>query len=210
MNITIDGAKQQMPSGQNGTLGEVYTRLVSSLAKSGKVVATVEINGEAIPAGRIWDLSSQPITEVQALDLATRDAEDMVKEMMDSTGQHLELLMSETEKTATMFRVGDELNAQERFARCVSGFQWFLKALDALKGFLELDYAGMPMGRTTVERNIEDFVPLVDGILAAQAEGDVILLADLMEYELVPKLREWRKFLPELEGKTIQCFRHSS
>jgi len=210
MNITIDGALREMPPGQHKTLGDVYSQLVATAADSGRAVAAIEIDGKAIPAGRIWDLTSQPIAELRTLELTTRDTREMVKEMMASTRDHVSLLISETEKAATMFRVGNELSAQERFAKCASGLQWFLKALDALRGFLELDYAAMPMDQTSVGANFEELIPVVDRVLDAQAEGDSIQLADLMEYELVPKMRKWLDFLPELEEKALAFCQHSN
>jgi|GEM_PF-1089945 len=209
MNITIDGAPSEMPPGQHETLGDVYSQLVATAAESGRVVAAIEIDGKAIPAGRIWDLKSQPVAEVGTLGLTTRDTKEMVREMMASTRDHVTLLISETEKTATMFRVGNELGAQERFAQCASGLQWFLKALDALRGFLELDYAAIRMDQASVGANFEELIPLVDNVLDAQAEGDSIQLADLMEYELAPKMRKWLDFLPQLEEKALALCQYS-
>lgn len=203
MNITINGAPYEMTMEHHATLGQVYKQLISSLTESGMVVAGIEVNGEAIPGGKIWDLSSQSVTEIQTLDLITRQTAEMVHEAFVSANQHLQLLISETEKTATMFRVGEELGAQDRFGKCVSGLQWFLKALDALRGMMELDYANMAVGGVSVEVTIQEFVPMMDEILEAQAENDAILLADLLEYELVPKLNRWRELLPELEEKTL-------
>ncbi|KPL06610.1 hypothetical protein AMJ86_07905 [bacterium SM23_57] len=203
MNITVNGAPYEMTMEQNATLGQVYKQLVNSLTESGMVVAGIEINGEAMPGGRIWDLSSQSITEIQTLDLMTRQTVEMVHEAFESADQHLQMLISETEKTATMFRVGEELGAQDRFSKCVSGLQWFLKALDALRGMMELDYTNMAVGGNSVEATIQEFVPMMDDILEAQAENDAILIADLLEYELVPKINRWRELLPELEEKTL-------
>jgi hypothetical protein len=207
MNITVDGVPREVPVEPNVTLGQVYRELVDSLINTGKVVATIEVNGKAIRGGQIWDLSEQPISEVQTLDLATREAEAMVKEMLVSTDQHLELLITETEKSATMFRVGDELGAQDRFGKCVSGLQWFLKSLDVLRSFLELDYSRLEIDGASVEENLQRFLPLMDEILGAQSEGDVILIADLMEYELVAQLKKWRQSLPELQERVISMHR---
>jgi len=209
MNITIDHAPREMPPGHQKTLGEVYSQLVKTSAVAGRVVTAIEIDGKAIPAGRIWELTDQSIEEVQTLELTTRDSKEMVKEMMVSTRDHVSLLISETEKAATMFRVGNELGAQERFGKCASGLQWFLKALDALCGFVDLDYAVMPMGKTSVGANFEELIPVVDQVLQAQAEGDSIQIADLMEYELVPKMRIWLDFLPVLEEKALALCQHS-
>ncbi len=199
MNITVDGNKHDMGVQQNQTLGPVYQQLVDSLAQSGKVVTSVEVNGEHLSSGRIWNFASSAISEIQDLDLLTREVVEMVHETMEYSDRHLELLCHETEKTATMFRLGEELEAQERLGTCISGLQWFLKALSALRGMMKLDFNSLPLKDTTVEAGLEEFVPIVEDLLAAQSDGDVVLLADILEYEMIPRLTVWRSALPELE-----------
>ena len=199
MNITVDGSKQDIGVEQDQILGHVYQQLVDSLAQSGKVITSVEVNGEHLSGGRIWNFASSPISEIQELELLTRDLVDMVHETMGYSDSHLELLCQETEKTATMFRLGEELDAQERLGMCISGLQWFLKALGALRGMMKLDFHSLPLKDTTVEAGLEEFVPIVEDLLEAQSDGDVILLADILEYEMIPRLTMWRSALPELE-----------
>ncbi len=199
MNITVDGNKHEMGVEKDQTLGHVYQKLVDSLTQSRKVITSVEVNGEHLSGGRIWNFASSPISEIQDLDLLTRDLADMVRDTMGYSDRHLELLCHETEKTATMFRLGEELEAQERLGICISGLQWFLKALSALRGMMKLDFNSLPLKDTTVEAGLEEFVPVVENLLEAQSDGDVILLADLLEYEMIPRLTLWRSALPELE-----------
>jgi hypothetical protein len=169
----------------------------------------VEVNGEHLSGGRIWNFASSPVSEIQDLDLLTRDMVDMVCETMGYSDRHLELLCQETEKTATMYRQGEELEAHERLGMCISGLQWFLKALGALRGMMQLDFKNLPLKDTTVEAGLEEFVPIVEDLLEAQSDGDVILLADLLEYELIPRLTLWRSSLSELEENLCECVRIS-
>lgn len=200
MNITVNGDKHDVGVEPNQTLGHVYQQLVDSLSQAGKVITSVEVNGEHLSGGRIWNFASSPVSEIQDLDLLTRNMVDMVCETMGYSDRHLELLCQETEKTATMYRQGDELEAHERLGMCISGLQWFLKALSALRGMMQLDFKTLPLKDTTVEAGLEEFVPIVEDLLEAQSEGDVILMADLLEYELIPRLTLWRSSLPELEA----------
>jgi hypothetical protein len=215
MNITVNGAIQGMPasvdlsSSKNQTLGQIYAELVKSLVQSGKMVTSVEVNGERLEGGRIWDLASLPIAQVEALDIVTKEATDMVHEIMSSADIHLEHLIDLSEKTATLYRVGNELSAHEQFGQCVSSLQWFLKSLNVLRGFLSLDFESLVIGNISVEKSLQELVPLMDELLQAQADGDVIRLADLLEYELVTKVRQWRTNLPELTQKALTSFKFS-
>jgi hypothetical protein len=204
MDITVNGAPHNMKVEPTNTLGQVYQELVQSLAQSGKVVSSVQVNGESLPGGRIWDLASSPISDIHTLELAIQEVDDMVRDTLASTDEHLENLVTEIEKTANMFRIGDELEAHQRLGTCISGLQWFLRALNTFQSFLHLDFTQMTLAQTTAEEAVQEFVPVVDDLLDAQSEGDVILMADLLEYELAPKLTQWKGFLPELEQKALK------
>jgi hypothetical protein len=215
MNITVNGVPRDISTsagispGKNQTLGQIYAELVQSLVYSGEIVTSVEVNGERLEGGRIWNLSSLPITQVEVLDVMTKEITDMVHEIMTSADVHLKHLVTLSEKTATLYRVGDELLAHEQFGQCVSSLQWFLKSLDVLRGFLQLDFENLTIGNMPVENALQELVPLMDELLQAQADGDVILLADLLEYELASKVKQWRTNLPDLTQKALTSYKFS-
>jgi proline dehydrogenase len=112
---------------------------------------------------------------------------------------YLERLNPAMEKAAELFRMGDEKKANEHYAQCIEGLQWFIHMVEGAKQLLQVSYKEPENLVSQLPPLTSKLNVIVDEMFSAQTDKDWIMLADLLEYELVPLLKRWEEFFPSLQ-----------
>lgn len=103
------------------------------------------------------------------------------QELLREGSSFLEELHRFILQTAELYRAGNEQEGSGSFIELTHGLEWFVTltaAAQQLPGFA-------PQPATTGLNDI-----LMD-MVAAQEQQDMVLLTDLLEYELAPQIRSW-------------------
>jgi hypothetical protein len=112
------------------------------------------------------------------------------------------MLLKEMSGTAELFRLGSDERSRSSFLRCLDGLQVFMHSLEKCRRLLglsfELIYVPSPgaPGEISIADNRRRLFEVLDAMTEAQLHQDWILLADLLEYELMPVLQDWRQIIP--------------
>jgi hypothetical protein len=104
-------------------------------------------------------------------------------------------------KSARLFRVTAEDEANHYFAQVIEALRWLLMTGETACQVLEVDL-GKAVSRQAGQsssffQNLQD---LLGEMVEISENEDYILLADLMEYELLPTVREWQQILQNLSN----------
>jgi len=101
--------------------------------------------------------------------------------------------------TAGSFRCGDERRGIEQFIELITGLDWIVKSLDHVGIAKGLDFGTTTWEGEPLTAFAERFCSLLNEIAGAQQRRDWVLLADLLDYELVPFLERWTALFTELK-----------
>lgn len=116
--------------------------------------------------------------------------------------------MKELRSTAELFRLSNAERSNQSFIRCIDGLQVFMHSLESCRRLLGLSFelifvpATQGGSEITVAENRRRLFEVLDAMIEAQTNQDLILLADLLEYELLPVLEDWRRIIPVVLDKT--------
>ncbi len=77
----------------------------------------------------------------------------------------------------------------------------FLQMIAESKEALHLNLSAIPFQNATVEDEVQKLSGVMDQMLKVQEDEDWVMLADLLEYELIPLLKEWNEILAVLQDK---------
>ena len=81
------------------------------------------------------------------------------------------------------------------FSRCLDGLQIILSATVTAANLLELKLSDIKAEENSLEQAISSITAMLDEMIEAQTQRDIILLADLIEYEMIPTLEDWKMFM---------------
>jgi hypothetical protein len=199
MQVTINEEYIPVDFSHLRSLEEALVELNDRFVPPGQQLFQVRVNGEFFSERYPRESKYMELKEIIQLDLKTIPDEDMARVILGEAVQQAGILCQALEESARLFRVSSENEANHYFAQVLEALRWLLLTGDNACQVLHVDLSqALSFGRgrsTTLLRSLQS---LLDEMLEISEEQDYVLLADLMEYELLPLVREWQEILRNL------------
>ncbi|NQS97567.1 MAG: hypothetical protein HQ591_03855 [candidate division Zixibacteria bacterium] len=202
LSLKIDGEFKSFGSEGETTFGQVMKKLSSRLGDEGLVITGITMNNQPLSGGRQFDYNDFPLTEVELIELDTAKPLELAAEALKSSDEHLRILAGVSIRSAELYRLGDELEANESYSRLIEGLRWMGKGMNAMAGMMKISLDEIIFnGKSIAYFQNEVLIPVLDNMYSTQKDEDWIALADILEYELIPVLEEWSKLITGLKAK---------
>jgi hypothetical protein len=173
MRVTLD--QDQWETGSAATLGEVLAEVSDRAQEQSRIVTSLQLDHRAI-SDRDFDIGflGEPAKNFSMLTAVSASRQDIVRSARHSAERYAQVLHEEGKALGWSFRAGH--------------FQ--VAKLDLWLGKLA-DYLELLEGTGTALISGRDAKPLsawVRDLLDARAGQDIVMMADLLEYEIIPRL----------------------
>lgn len=170
MHITLDQDHWEIATAT--TIGEVLAEISEKSHARSRLITSLTVDQRTI-TDRDLDPAflREPISHFSHVVATSQTLDDVMRGAAQSIQQYATLLRSEARDLATEFRMGDER----------------LTALDIWLGKLA-DYIELVESGPRTAQPQKALTPWVQELLVARSSRDMIRLADLLEYEMIPRL----------------------
>jgi hypothetical protein len=201
LSCVIDGQVKSFNLNGTDNLATMLESLNSDLAKGGRFIASLLVNGEEV-VDSISEKSMR-LDVIDSIEIMTETPVCLVGKILDEGQNYIDSLRDCLMKVAGNFTSGREC-ADDSFAEAVQGLQWFVQMTDFIECTLNLDFQILLHNGRPVAEYVKGLNGILQEIVNAQEGSDPVLLADILEYDLVPHLEEWKAiytlFERELSG----------
>ena len=193
MKVLVNG-KEETISFMGETLGDLLSHIEKVGVAQGNVVRSIKIDGqESSPDSS--EAQRTQISEIATLELEISTLADMINKNIENADAYLIRLIPGIEKSVELFRIGNEQEANKFFVKIVDGIDWFSQVLDIILTAKEISPETVFEGKSIQDRRTS-LVGLTQQMVDANKNQDWVLLADLLEYEILPYYQEWSNLLP--------------
>ena len=193
MKVLVNG-KEETISFMGETLGDLLSHIEKIGVTQGNVVRSIKIDGqESSPDSS--EAQRTQISEIATLEVEISTLADMINKNIDNADAYLIRLIPGIEKSVELFRIGNEQEANKFFVKIVDGIDWFSQVLDIILTAKEISPETVFEGKSIQDRRTS-LVDLTQQMVDANKNQDWVLLADLLEYEILPYYQEWSNLLP--------------
>jgi hypothetical protein len=179
-------------------LEEVLVELNDRFMPPGQQLFQVRVNGEFFSERYPRESKYMELRAITTLDLKTLPDGDMARVILGEAVEQAGLLCQGIEKSARLFRVSAEDEANRYFAQVLEALRWLLITWENACQVLKVDPQKAHLGGASSTPFVQGLQDLLGEMLEISEDEDYILLADLMEYELLPTVREWQHILENL------------
>ena len=193
MKVLVNG-KEETISFMGETLGDLLSHIEKVGVAQGNVVRSIKIDGQESSSDSSEAQRTQ-ISEIATLEVEISTLADMINKNIDNADAYLIRLIPGIEKSVELFRVGNEQEANKFFVKIVDGIDWFSQVLDIILTAKEISPETVFEGKSIQDRRTS-LVDLTQQMVDANKNQDWVLLADLLEYEILPYYQEWSNLLP--------------
>lgn len=190
MKISINGAEAEESSYQTDNLGEVLDTILKSHQDS--YIRRIWLDGEEV-SSNAPDILKTSIESVGTLELELACVKDLLVNNIENAKEYLEKLIPGFQKAADLFRLGNEQEANKYYLQILDGIDWFSQVAQIIVD---------SRGDKTEEKGFKDRQKTLTGLMSQMLEAnknqDWVLLADLLEYEIIPFYEDWQKVLSQI------------
>jgi hypothetical protein len=190
MRILVNGEVRADLESLAGALpaGQALEQVGAALFREGVLVVGVRVDGHDVTGE---DRSSWGERgDVGELALATQTPGGLLEASLRVSREWLPPLRTELTGCADHFRLGDDAQAIEGLMRVVEGLRLLFVGVGQIQRLLESQE--LPGADSVAEFQAE--IPrLLDEVIEAQEGRDWILLADLLEYDVMEQLATWEE-----------------
>jgi len=112
-------------------------------------------------------------------------AAGILRELKESKEELLKL-SKELEDISIRMQTGNEYEAMESLQECTRTLENIFGMLKKAQNFFNLNYSRIKVEKEDVAGKIEEIKDILSEVVTAFENNDLVLLADLLEYELSP------------------------
>jgi hypothetical protein len=197
MKVSINGVEQEESEFKGDTLGAILDSLVAKTP--GSYIRRMWLDDKEFPSD---DQEAQQIkpSDIDFLEVELSNLKDLVATNLVNALDYLKKLIPGFEQAADLFRAGNEQEANKYYLQILDGIDWFSQVISIIvnpdEGKLEL----LDADGENLQVRQEKLTDLMNQMLEANKNQDWVLLADILEYEMVPFYQSWENILSKLEN----------
>ncbi len=199
-SLTLNRTPLKKSFRKDQPIKEVVDHLFDNEMENESVLISLEIDGENIPFEDNAEINNRTIQEFDKVNFQTQTSTELAFDAIDSCNDYIDVL---TEKIKLMSDSYQQGKAEEANAL-------FVEMIDILDLYVQL----FSRIHLTLKRNIKDpldqskdiqkldihLLSVLKALIPAKEKGDIIMLCDLLEYELIDNLTQWKiKIIPSLK-----------
>ncbi|VAV85548.1 hypothetical protein MNBD_DELTA01-342 [hydrothermal vent metagenome] len=184
--IYLDGARLDYEDTESdATLGDLVKAIEGEMQSLKRIVSELAIDGEDCEHWRTEELMAGKLADFKELKFVTGSFEDFVVKAVDTLQEYIKVMRENIGASVAVLRRGEGYKP-ELLISIIEGIVQIMTSID------ELSRGMSKMGVNTFKENPSVYyAPLLkhmEDLEAARGGGDSLLVADILEYEILPIL----------------------
>lgn len=194
MDLILNGERCAIDASDCLNLAELIAR-AERHEESGEasVVVSVEVDGEPLPPDLLGAPETVLLGASQTIHLVRRPTREVAQSVLEQGADYCIRIVA---------AIG-EASDHQRAGRVETGNRLLADILDSLSVLTGITYsiaAALPDEARTLAVLQGEIQPWLEQMLEAQSAGDPIGIADLLEYEVAPRIESWGQTMRSLTG----------
>lgn len=196
MEFYINGDKIEAGLENEKTVGEVLQSFAVEFENNKAAVIGIKLDGNQINAEQFDEEAKKLLTDDMKFEFEIV-TEPAIKDSFSILSENLKTLAEDVEQVPSMFINGKAVDANETIKRLADVIDQFCH-LAALASLFPQTFANTRIGEKSLTEFFDDFSPLLTDFENALESDDTVLVGDLCEYEICPRLRDMAQSIGNL------------
>lgn len=171
------------------------------------VIRLVNIDGTPLLQGDFSDNSAglfEQIRNSERVEITTGTLEEIVRDSVSEALEYIDRVEEGIPALASSFQTNPGAKTFESLRQLYEGFYWLNLLLSKLAANFNIALEDMVVQGIPVKEHNSKFIAILQQLLDSQESGDVVLISDHLEYEIIPLVPIWREMFQKLAGHTAE------
>ena len=197
MIVTLDGRRVDESFAHDSTLQTLIDQIKAGHLND-RLVVSVAVDGRRLGDADLDARLELTVANNAQVDLESADSATLVGDVLQGLARHFEQAGAQLPGIADRLNSGDLAAAMRDVAGFITLWQTCYRGLAQCSGLLNEDLTAREHDGRTVQAHLEELIEKLTALRGALESRDVVLLADLVRYELPPLSWAWRALLINL------------
>jgi len=189
MKIIIDEQNVDIKLSTGKSLEELLLTVQEYLRKkdSSKLIIDVKIDGEEA-FNQNYEIKEFNMDKIKTLEIKTDNIRTTALRGLEEIKNILPKLSSSMSNISTTLQTGNKEGALAAFSNLCSEWRKIIQFFDNLSQLLGVNYADLKVEDKSIDQINEELISLLINTKTHIEKDDLVMLSDLIEYELAPKI----------------------
>lgn len=198
MKIVIDGYENLVIADENEILGELLVQLEDWIKRNKRVIVQTKLEGKSLSKEDKKVLFNRKVSEFKILELFTANLWQWAINSLEEIKVYLPEIAEQMERVSFLIQQGNCRSAFSLLDRYTGLWDEINEALRKIEKIFALDYTQIFLKEERTPYRMREFVQFLEEAKRAIKDNDLLTLADVLEYELAPRIREEKKLVEEM------------
>ena len=186
MKIYINGQEADITLDSEKNLGDVLKSFEAECARNKATTVNIIVDGQEITVEQFEEFAQRPIEEIAALELTTITEDDVLLSYKDIAGQ-FSGITEDLKLISVQFQNGKDKQALVTVTKLADTVDYFCKAT-ALSTLFPERFGNLNIDGVKAQNFFGDFLTILTDFEDAFKNSDSVMLGDLAEYEITPRI----------------------
>jgi hypothetical protein len=202
--ITINNERIKTNIEASDSINAELDFILADLAREEEVVANITLNGKELPIEIDDKVLDEPISNYDTIDFTLKSTLELAYEALDSCNAYIDLVIDKIHTLTDLYQENKIEEANIKFGEAIEIIDLFVQLISRIYKTLR---ENQPKGFSKADtiQNLEiHLLSILKALVPAKEKEDIIMLCDLLEYELIDNLTQWKiKAVPELKRQKV-------
>jgi len=197
--INLNNKVLEKEFNSNSSLDDLIDNILSN-NDGNQVLTEIILDGVKISLSSDDEACSKAISNYQEINLSTRPSIDLAFEALDSCNKYVDIVIQKIQKISNNFSNNNIAEANAEFADVIEILDLFIQLMTRINKTIH-SQGNIKFEKSEVIKKLEiHLLAVLKALIPAREKNDIIMLSDLLEYELVDNLTQWKiKAIPDLK-----------
>ena len=202
--IRINSRNVEQKIDQKKSINSVMDFILQDLANEEEVISNIHVNGQEISPDQD-NIINSPISDFESVDFTLTKSVDLAFDALDSSGAYIDIMIEKIQKLTVLYQQNQTAEANKLFGEAIEIIDLFIQLMTRVQRTFKK--SGLVKGQKTetIAQLEIHILSILKALIPAKEKEDIIMLCDLLEYELIDNLTQWKiRAVPELKKLRIQ------
>jgi len=205
MKIIVNGTERTEMTGEQ--LKDIFVAILGEEEHANCFISRLLVDGKELSANTD-EVGALPVSDIEVIEVEVRSLNESLNKNVNNAKDYLTRLLPGIERAAELFRNENEVEANKFFVQIIDGIDWLSQVLQVVVSAQGFAMEELSIDGQTMKQRHDTLTDLTLKMVEANKSKDWVLLADLLEYEILPYYEEWETLLPQLILDSSNNFRN--
>jgi len=198
MRIIVDKMEDLLNVEGDGTVEELIAQAQAFILSNGRVITSIRVDGKEVFPNTGNGLLKKDIKEVNSVEITTTSQKELAVETLVEVYSLLGRLQGSLGNVVDNIRRGKVGDAMVWLRECLDGWRIVAEASEKALALLTAIIPGIELPLEDMIRQNTKAINLLREASSALSRRDMVYLADLIEYELMPLVEDREEALRQI------------